>query len=132
MQSPDYIISSCTLDFSAVTTFNVDAPTPGDVYFLTFVGSTPNGCYSVIDTSTDEPTDVVESQILFDNCELCNPITGISVNNQYEYTNDCCDSVSGNTGPGKPYPHPIDTNAYGVGYVQLNAVVIGGVNGLNN
>lgn len=60
------------------------------------------------------------------------PFSGISVNSQYEYTSDCCDSVSGSTGIGTPYPHPIDTNAFGVPYAQLNAVVIGGVNGLNN
>jgi hypothetical protein len=40
---------------------------------------------------------------------------------------------SGGTAPaGAIAPHPIDTDANGVPYAQLNAITIGGVNGLNN
>jgi len=60
-------------------------------------------------------------------------VTGYSVNQQYEYTNECCDPISGSTGPGSPVPHPVYTNTTGdVTYTQLNAVELGGFNGLNN
>jgi hypothetical protein len=42
-------------------------------------------------------------------------------------------SFSGGTLPdGTVVPHPIFTDAYGVPYAQLNAITLGGFNGLNN
>jgi len=56
-----------------------------------------------------------------------------SANTQYEYTAEMLGSVSGGTLPaGTVVPHPIYTDAYGVEYVQLNAITLGGFNGLNN
>lgn len=56
-----------------------------------------------------------------------------SANTQYEYTAEMEGSFSGGTlPPGTVVPHPIYTDAYGVEYVQLNAVTLGGFNGLNN
>jgi hypothetical protein len=60
------------------------------------------------------------------------PLTGYSVDNQYEYTSECCNPPTGDTSSNTAYPHPIDTDAVGVPFVQLNAVRIGGFNGLNN
>lgn len=214
MQSPFYLISGCNTSNTYIVDFTgVDAPSTGSVYYLTFTGTTPEGCYTVVSTDLGPEVDKVFSiSTPYTDCDSCLaeptptptptltqtptgtpsetptstptgtpavtptqtstntptpsqtstvtptpsltssvtptptltstntptpsptrwPLTGISVNNQYEYTSDCCDSVSGSTGPNTPYPHPIDTNAIGVPYLQLNAVVIGGVNGLNN
>ena len=59
----------------------------------------------------------------------------ISVNQQYTYTNDMLGQVNG--GPWYPglgnAPHPIFGNNDGTGTVtQLNAITLGGFNGLNN
>jgi hypothetical protein len=61
-------------------------------------------------------------------------ITIISVNEQYATDFiDCCD-VSGTTVPSDSYvPHPVWTNNDGdISIIQLNAVALGGFNGLNN
>lgn len=60
------------------------------------------------------------------------PLSGYSVNEQYEYDSQCCNPPTGATTSNTAYPHPIDTNAVGVPFVQLNAVRIGGFDGLNN
>ena len=61
------------------------------------------------------------------------PVTGYSVNQQYEYTSDCCNPPTGATTSNTPYPHPVYTSDNGlITYTQLNAVEIGGFNGLNN
>jgi hypothetical protein len=60
--------------------------------------------------------------------------TGISVNSLYETLYiDCCE-VSGTTIPSTvAIPHPVYSNSNGNGaVVQLNAVELGGFNGLNN
>ena len=60
------------------------------------------------------------------------PETGITVNNQYTYTVDCCDPVSGATGS-YYVPHPVFTSNDGdCAVIQMNGVALGGFNGLNN
>ena len=57
----------------------------------------------------------------------------INVNVQYDYTSEILGSFSGGTlPPGTTVPHPIYTDANGVPYAQLNAITLGGFNGLNN
>ena len=65
------------------------------------------------------------------------PLSGISVDNQYAYTVEILGNFSGGSitegGPANGIaPHPIYTDAYGVPYAQLNAITLGGFNGLNN
>jgi hypothetical protein len=56
-----------------------------------------------------------------------------SANSQYDYSIAILGSVSGGTAPaGSVAPHPIYTDEDGNEYVQLNAITIGGFNGLNN
>ncbi|MEI7487140.1 MAG: hypothetical protein WCJ72_06965 [Chryseobacterium sp.] len=60
-----------------------------------------------------------------------------SANTQYDYTVGILGNFSGGSitvgGPANGVaPHPIYTDAYGVEYVQLNAITLGGFNGLNN
>jgi len=59
------------------------------------------------------------------------PLTGFSENEQYQAFDYCCDPLSGATAQ-IPYPNPIYTDADGVPFAQLNAVELGGFNGLNN
>ena len=58
----------------------------------------------------------------------------LGVNPQYAYTADILGSFSGGTLPsGTTVPHPIYTNDDGTReYIQLNAITLGGFNGLNN
>ena len=63
------------------------------------------------------------------------PFSGIGVNVQYEYTIAMLGNVSGGTQmnpSGTTAPHPIYTDENGVPYAQLNAITLGGINGLNN
>jgi len=63
------------------------------------------------------------------------PLTGYSVDVQYEYTIAMLGNVSGGTylNPSDTVaPHPIFTDANGVPYAQLNGITLGGFNGLNN
>jgi len=57
-----------------------------------------------------------------------------SADTQYEYTADMLGSFSGGTLPaGTVVPHPIFTNNDGNNeIIQLNAITLGGFNGLNN
>jgi hypothetical protein len=59
------------------------------------------------------------------------------VDNQYAYTVEILGNFSGGSitigGPANGVaPHPIFTDANGVPFAQLNAITLGGVNGLNN
>lgn len=61
----------------------------------------------------------------------------ISVNNQYDYTIDILGSFSGGTAPaGSTAPHPVayseKTNSSGDTVIDLSAIKLGGVDGLNN
>jgi hypothetical protein len=65
------------------------------------------------------------------------PLSGYSVDNQYAYTVEILGNFSGGSitigGPANGVaPHPIFTDANGVPFAQLNAITLGGVNGLNN
>jgi hypothetical protein len=65
------------------------------------------------------------------------PLTGYSVDNQYAYTVEILGNFSGGSitegGPANGIaPHPIFTDANGVPFAQLNAITLGGFNGLNN
>jgi hypothetical protein len=60
-----------------------------------------------------------------------------SANTQYDYTIGILGNFSGGSitdgGPANGFaPHPIYTDADGVEFVQLNAITLGGFNGLNN
>jgi len=58
-----------------------------------------------------------------------------SANTQYDYNITILGNVSGGTylvPSGTTAPHPTYTDADGVEYIQLNAITLGGFNGLNN
>ena len=63
------------------------------------------------------------------------PVSGISVNVQYEFTNQMAGSYSGGTWDASlgNIPHPVYSSENGdCTIIELNAVELGGFNGLNN
>lgn len=98
-------------------------PTPSITPSAT-VTNTPTATNTATPTATPTPSITPTSS-------PC-PITGITVNNQYIYTEQCCDPVSGATSTAYP-PNPVFTNETGdCSIIQLNGVALGGFNGLNN
>ena len=96
---------------------------------------TPTGTASV--TPTPTPTQTGTASVTPTPTPTQYPFSGIGVNSQYEYTVGILGNFSGGSinegGPANGIaPHPIYTDAYGVPYAQLNAITLGGVNGLNN
>jgi hypothetical protein len=127
MQAANYYIQSCSGSTSGVVDFGFLTPSFGNVYALIFVNQVlPDGCYTVISADTT-PIDVIYDFQLFPNCNEC--VNGVPVNEFYEYVGFCCES--GVTSNGAAYPHPEYGSGLGVA-VQLNAVELGGFNGLNN
>jgi uncharacterized delta-60 repeat protein len=69
-----------------------------------------------------------EALLLFVDCEVCNGyVIPISANTEYEV----CEVCSGNTFTVEA-PHPVWTGMNGGAVTQLDAIVLGGPNGLNN
>ena len=98
-------------------------PTPTRTAAVTSTPTpTQTGTAAVTPTPTPTPT---PSQY---------PFSGLSADSQYAYTLDILGSFSGGSADfsGAYAPHPIYTDANGVPYAQLNAITIGGFNGLNN
>jgi glyoxylate carboligase len=134
IQSTDgvFIFSECSDPMSTVyidvNEFNT-VPSFLQSYYLELTGST--GCFVFEDWSPgDEPTDSI-SFILgpYEECNVCEGYNiPTSANTAYTLCTLDCD--------GNPielqFPHPVWTDGYGNAVTQLNAVQLGGPNGLNN
>jgi len=127
-------------------------PVIGSVYNLTMTfplesrfSGTPNGCYtidSIGQYSEDEYTRIYEpdlgviNQINYSNFSIengCNEcLYGFSAGTDYTTCQVCCPCESGSTITEVITPHPTWTNGFGQSVVQLNAVTLGGPNGLNS
>lgn len=105
-----------TVDFGGIT------PNTGDVYSIQDeIGNIL--CATVTDTEPGIPSYIV--LLPYDTCEDCNPQ---AVNPEYTLcVTDCNGDLVELT-----FPHPVWTNNYGTAVTQLNAVALGGPNGLNN
>ena len=125
-----YFINSCSGATSGIVDFGSFTINEGGVYALIFVDEVlQSGCYTVVSGTTGTTVDVVREYQLFESCDYC--VTGVPVNTIYEYTSECCDPVTGETGESAFVPHPIYPSGLGVA-IQMNAVALGGFNGLNN
>lgn len=122
-----WVITDCDETIRIVDLVGI-SPTIGQMYLLQFSGATPYGCYFITDTSYGPSTDIGGSLGgPYTDCAECGGnYTGTSVNEFYEYVGTCCES-----GTTYNYPHPEYATNGGVA-IQLNAVEIGGFNGLNN
>ena len=127
-----FIFSECS---DPTSTVNIDVnqfntvPSFLQSYYLELTGST--GCY-VFDGW--DPSDVPNESISlilgpYEECNVCEGYNiPTSANTAYTLCTTDCD--------GNPveleFPHPVYTNNYGNAVTQLNAVQLGGPNGLNN
>lgn len=124
-----YFITSCSGATTGVAEFGLLPVSEGSVYALIFSGGVlESGCFTVVSGDT-APIDGVTQFQLFDSCDYC--VNGVPVNIQYEYTSECCDPTSGFTGSSAVVPHPEYASGLGVA-IQMNAVTLGGLNGVNN
>jgi len=100
------------------TATKTPTPTPTGTAGVT---PTPTGTAGVTPTVTPTPSQTPG-------------FTGFSADQQYAYTLDILGSFSGGSADfsGAYAPHPVFTNQLGEAVQQLNAITIGGFNGLNN
>jgi hypothetical protein len=100
-------------------------PTTGETYSVSLTGTTL--CATFVGGSTGGGP-VYDIGSLFDSCYDCNQYIPLSANTAYTLCTLDCD--------GNPvelqFPHPVWTNNNGNAVTQLNAVQLGGPNGLNN
>jgi len=92
---------------------------------------TPTGTAGVTPTPTKTPTG---TPAVTPTPSQTPGFTGFSADQQYAYTLDILGSFSGGSADfsGAYAPHPVFTNQLGEAVQQLNAITIGGFNGLNN
>jgi glyoxylate carboligase len=127
-----FIFSECS---DPMSTVNIDVnefntvPSFLQSYYLELTGST--GCYVFEDWDPSEVPNESISLILgpYEECNVCEGYNiPTSANTAYTLCTTDCD--------GNPveleFPHPVYTNNYGNAVTQLNAVQLGGPNGLNN
>jgi hypothetical protein len=115
------------------TTSSTSTPTPTQT-------GTPNVTPTTSSTSTPTPTQTGTPNVTPSATPTPTPTpfySGISVNQNYEYTAAMLGSFSGGTlPPGTVVPHPEYAsdlnNGETIQVVQLNAITLGGFNGLNN
>ena len=103
-------------------------PTPTGTAGVT---PTPTGTAGVTPTPTKTPTGTPS---VTPTPSQTPGFTGFSADQQYAYTLDILGSFSGGSADfsGAYAPHPVFTNQLGEAVQQLNAITIGGFNGLNN
>jgi hypothetical protein len=86
--------------------------------------------------NTYEPTFSTIDQIIFSNfnfenaCEQC--LNGFTAGTESTICQICCPCTTGETITSVSSPHPTWTNGQGQAITQLNAITLGGPNGLNN
>ena len=127
-----FIFSECS---DPTSLFSIDVnefntvPSFLQSYYLELTGST--GCFVFQEWNPSDIPDESISLILgpYEECNVCEGYNiPTSANTEYTLCTTDCD--------GNPveleFPHPVYTNNYGNAVTQLNAVQLGGPNGLNN
>lgn len=101
------------------------SPEIGKVILADFEGATPYGCYIIVEEDDGPIADTANSLGDFETCEECGSnYTGTTVNAFYQTTlSGATESIN--------IPHPVYATENGVA-IQLNAVELGGFNGVNN
>ena len=117
--------------FVEINTLSVATiPELNQTYFLNTEEGT-NGCFTFLGGytgGTPGQETLNTSTGPFGDCDECQQETPYGVNPPYEL---CVPDCSGNT-VSLDMPHPVWTNGYGTPITQLNAVTLGGPDGLNN
>jgi len=64
-------VTSCDTLISYDIVYDAILPNIGDVFYMTFTGSTPSGCYTFDGPSINIPVDTIDSKTLFVDCVTC-------------------------------------------------------------
>ena len=126
----NFILEQC----SSTTTFIVGFgesfnPIVGEIYSFSNGLTGETICGNVISITPSSTT--YSAMTLYDNCHECIIDIPRSANTEENICIEIC-GPSGNTVTSVPSPHPVWTDNYGTEVTQLNAITLGGQNGLNN
>ena len=124
-----YILEQCSSATQFTVDFGLVTPTTGETYSFSDGLTGETICGTVI-SGTASPT-TYSAMTLYDNCHECIIDIPRSANTEENICIEICDP-SGNTVTSVPSPHPVWTDGYGTPVTQLNAITLGGQNGLNN
>ena len=119
---------------TATTSSLTFLPSTGSTYYLSFSGADDQyvGCFNYVEFSNAanqyQITNVGNEYTSCYNCSVVNIPT--SANTPYYECRICCPCGTGSTANSVSVPHPVYSNQFGQDVTQLNAVQLGGENGL--
>ena len=120
-----YVLESCTEPGTNYTVTAATSLVVGQIYSF-FFDENNGSCGTVIEAIPSGP--VYTLGVAYELCNDCLLNTPQAVYPEYTLcVTDCNGDLVELT-----FPHPVWTNNYGTAVTQLNAVELGGVNGLNN
>jgi hypothetical protein len=125
----NYTLEQCSSLNTFIVDFGAVIPTTGETYSFSDGLTGETICGTVI-SGTASPT-TYSAMTLYDNCHECIIDIPRSANTEENICIEIC-GPSGNTVTSVPSPHPVWTDNYGTEVTQLNAITLGGQNGLNN
>jgi hypothetical protein len=128
------VFSSCTDDndsvvLTASTSSLTFVPNLSSVYYMTFSGASLEyvGCFVFVSfTNAANQYQITNVGTEYTSCYNCSVVNIPSSAGTIYYECRICDGVATTINP----PHPVYSNLYGQDVVQLNAVQLGGENGL--
>lgn len=131
----NYLITNCSDQVSYIVNPNANAMASGTTNYFTFTGSTPSGCYYIANATGDQTVDfVLTISSNYSDCPSCildNELPR-SAGTESTVCVICYDTISGETITVVSPPHPVWTDSRGIEVTQLNAIALGGMNGLNS
>ena len=126
----NYILEQCSSLNTFIVGFGLVTPTTGETYSFSDGLTGETICGTVMSLTLPSLT-TYSAMTLYDNCHECIIDIPRSANTEENICIEICDP-SGNTVTSVPSPHPVWTDGYGTPVTQLNAITLGGQNGLNN
>ena len=126
----NFILEQCSSTNTFIVGFGETfIPFLGEIYSFSNGLTGETICGTVISGTLSLTT--YSAMTLYDNCHECIIDIPRSANTEENICIEICDP-SGNTVTSVPSPHPVWTDGYGTPVTQLNAITLGGQNGLNN
>ena len=127
----NFILEQCSSSNQFTVGFGVSfTPITGETYSFSDGLTGETICGTVLSPTLPLPT-TYSAMTLYDNCHECIIDIPRSANTEENICIEIC-GPSGNTVTSVPSPHPVWTDGYGTQVTQLNAITLGGQNGLNN
>ena len=126
----NFILEQCSSSNQFTVGFGVSfTPILGEIYSFSDGLTGETICGTILTGTTGATT--YSAMTLYDNCNECIIDIPRSANTEENICLEIC-GPSGNTVTSVPSPHPVWTDNYGTEVTQLNAITLGGQNGLNN